>query len=183
MTYTKKEARLLVKGYRKTLSHDDAVYRSIAILDKLMNMEEYKQSTCIYAYASFKNEVMTKPIIQKALSEGKKVALPKVVGKEIKFFYIESEKDLLESSYGILEPKEECEKAEDKNALLIMPGVAFDKNNNRVGYGAGYYDKYLEKPNNHYKIALAYKFQVFESICYDEHDIKPDIVLTEERGK
>ncbi|NLZ81741.1 MAG: 5-formyltetrahydrofolate cyclo-ligase [Clostridiales bacterium] len=181
MTYTKKEARLLVRGYRKTLSHDNAVYKSVTILDKIMNMEEYKQATCIYAYASFGNEVMTRPLIQRALSEGKKVALPKVIGKEIEFFYINSEKDLVESSYGILEPKD-CEKAEDKNALLIMPGVAFDKNNNRVGYGAGYYDKYLEKANNHYKIALAYKFQVFESIYNDDHDIKPDLVLTEERG-
>ncbi len=181
MTYTKKEARLLVKGYRQTLSQDDAVYRSVTILDRLMNMEEYKQATCIYAYVSFGNEVMTRPLIQKALSEGKKVALPKVMGKEIEFFYIESEDDLEESKFGILEPKD-CEKAEDKNALLIMPGVAFDKDNNRVGYGAGYYDKYLDKPNNHYKIALAYKFQVFESVYNDEHDKKPDLVLTEERG-
>lgn len=182
MTYTKKEARFLVKGYRQTLSHDDAVYKSVTILDKLMNMEEYKRVTCIYVYASFKNEVMTKPLIKKALLEGKKVALPKVLGKEIEFFYIKGEEDLEESSYGILEPKEGCEKAEDKNALLIMPGVAFDKENNRVGYGAGYYDKYLQKPNNHYKIALAYKFQIFDSVSYDEYDIRPDLVLTEERG-
>lgn len=181
MTYTKKEARLIVNGYRKTLSHDKAVYNSIAILDKLMNMDEYKEASCIYAYYSFGKEVMTKPLIQKALSEGKRVALPKVNGEEIEFYYITSENDLEESSFGILEPKD-CEKAEEKNALLIMPGVAFDKENNRIGYGAGYYDKYLQKPNNHYKIALAYKFQVFESVYNDEYDIKPDFVLTEERG-
>lgn len=181
MTYTKKEVRLLVKGYRKTLSQDAAVYRSIAILDKLMKMDVYKEANCIYAYSSFGSEVMTKPLIQRSLLEGKRVALPKVIGNEIEFFYVTSENDLERSSFGILEPKD-CEKAEETSALLIMPGVAFDMENNRVGYGAGYYDRYLHKPNKHYKIALAYNFQIFDSIYHDEHDVKPDLVLTEERG-
>lgn len=175
---SKTEIRKLVRGYRESLPQEEAAMKSITILEKLMNTEGYKQAECIYCYIDFKNEVMTKPIIRRALSDGKKVAVPRIEGSNMEFYYIDGYDKLKAGTYGILEP-EDCPLAEDKTALLIMPGVAFDRENHRVGYGGGYYDRYLERPNQHYKIALAYEFQVFEHVPYEEFDICPDLVLTE----
>ena len=74
-----------------------------------------------------------------------------------------------------------CPIAMETNALILMPGVAFDKRNHRIGFGKGFYDRYLQRENNHYKIALAYDFQVFDKIPQDSYDICPDLVVTESK--
>lgn len=180
--YSKQEMRTVIKGYRKTLSRDDAVLKSIAILDKLFKTQYYEKAGCIYCYVDFQNEVMTMPLIKKAFKDGKRVAVPKIENGSMEFYYIKGYEDLKEGTFGILEPVG-CEMASETDALLIMPGVAFDKDNHRIGYGGGYYDRYLKRENSHFKIALAFDFQIFEAVTYEEHDICPDLVLTEtERG-
>jgi len=174
----KEDIRKLVRGYRESLSKEDTAMKSIAILEKLLQMEKYKKATCIYCYIDFRNEVMTKPIIRRALSDGKKVAVPKIEGDGMEFYYIEGYEKLKPGTYGILEP-EDCPLANDIDALMIMPGVAFDKENHRVGYGGGHYDRYLERPNRHFKIALAFQFQVFEHVPFEAYDIRPDLILTD----
>lgn len=175
---SKLEIRKLVLGYRDSLSADEVAMKSIVILEKLLQMEEYKKAACIYCYVDFRNEVRTKPIIRRALSDGKKVAVPKIDKEGMEFYYIDGFDQLKPGIHGILEP-EDCPLAADMDALLIMPGVAFDKKNHRIGYGKGYYDRYLKRSNQHFKVALAYQFQVFQSVPYEEFDVQPDLVLTE----
>lgn len=177
--YTKKEIRTIVKGYRQALSSEDAALKSITILNKLFETEPYQKAQCIYCYIDFRNEVKTKPLIKKALKDGKRVAAPRIDGNTMNFYYIHSYDDLASGSFGILEPASSCRLAAETDALMIMPGMAFDKKNHRIGFGGGFYDKYLGQENTHYKIALAYRFQIFEQIPYEEHDICPDLVLSE----
>lgn len=176
---SKEAFRKVIRGYRMSLSEEKAVMKSIAISEKLLQMEEYKKAESIYCYIDFRNEVKTKPIIRRALGDGKKVAVPRVENGRMEFYYFEGYERLQPGTYGVLEPVGGV-LAEDIDALLIMPGVAFDRENHRIGYGGGYYDRYLERPNHHVKIALAYQFQVFQQIPFEEFDIQPDLVLTED---
>ena len=118
------------------------------------------------------------PLVKKALKDGKRVAAPRIEGDGMEFYYITGYSDLKEGSFGIWEPFH-CELAQETDALMIMPGVAFDRDNHRIGFGRGYYDKYLERENTHFKIALAYHFQIFEQVPYESHDICPNLVLTD----
>lgn len=175
---SKLDVRKLVRGYRQSLSEEEAIMKSIKISEKLLKMEEYKRADCIYCYIDFRNEVKTKTIIRRALNDGKRVAVPKVENGEMEFYYIDGYDKLKIGAYGILEP-EGCPLAHETDSLLIMPGVAFDKENHRIGYGGGYYDRYLQRPNSHFKVALAYQFQVFSKVPYEDFDIQPDLVITE----
>ena len=176
--YTKDELRKVIRGYRRSLSQEEAAIKSIAILNKLFETEQYKNAECIYCYIDFRNEVKTMPLIRKALKDGKRVAAPKITNKQMEFYYITGYSDLKEGTFGILEPFN-CELASETDALMIMPGIAFDRGNHRIGFGGGYYDKYLERENTHFKIALAYHFQVFSQIPFESHDICPDMILTD----
>ena len=175
---SKEEIRKVVRGYRMSLAEESAVMKSIAISERLLQMEEYKRADTIYCYIDFRNEVKTKPIIRRALSDGKRVAVPRVEHGMVEFYYFEGYHMLQPGTYGVLEPVGGV-LAEDMDALLIMPGVAFDRENHRIGYGGGYYDRYLERPNRHFKIALAYQFQVFQKVPFEVFDIQPDLILTE----
>ena len=159
---------------------------------RVLALDEYKKAETVFIYADYNKEVKTVTIIEDALKNGKKVALPRIYkhevgadaasGKYMKFHYIKS-LDELEMGYkGIREPKEEFEIADGDtiNALMVMPIVAFDSDRNRVGYGGGFYDKYLESHKFSCKIGLAYEEQKVDVIDdKDEHDIRPDIIVTE----
>lgn len=175
---SKEEIRKVIRGYRMSLSEEIAVMKSITISEKLLQMEVYKKATSVYCYIDFQNEVKTRPIIRRALGDGKKVAIPRVENGQMEFYYFEGYDCLQPGTYGVLEPVGGI-LAEDTDALLIMPGVAFDRENHRIGYGGGYYDRYLERPNQHFKIALAYQFQIFQQIPSETFDIQPDLILTE----
>ncbi len=177
--YTKEEMRKVIRGYRKSLTNEDAAMKSITILNKLFSTEQYQHAECVYCYIDFRNEVKTMPLIKKALKDGKRVAAPRISGETMEFYYISGYSDLAEGSFGILEPVDGCKLAEETDALMIMPGMAFDRENHRIGYGGGFYDRYLERENTHYKIALAYHFQIFEQIPYELHDICPDMIISD----
>ncbi len=159
---------------------------------KVLALDEYKKADTVFIYADYNKEVKTETIITDALKNGKKVALPRVYkhevsaegvsGKYMKFHYIKSFGDLEKGYNGIREPRTELEIADDDtaNALMIMPVVAFDNERNRVGYGGGFYDKYLESHTVLCKVGIAYEEQKVDSIDdKDEHDIRPDIIVTE----
>jgi 5-formyltetrahydrofolate cyclo-ligase len=178
---SKEEIRGFVRGCMKSLSKDTVAKQSMVILEKLFHTEQYQQAESIYCYIEFQNEVMTKPLLRRAFDEGRRIAVPKLDRDGMEFYYIQDEGCLQkENRYGILEPADGCPLAKDEKALLIMPGMAFDKDNHRIGRGGGYYDRYLSKQNHHYKIALAYHFQIFDRVPFEEYDICPDLVLTDE---
>ena len=142
-------------------------------------------------FYSFRNEVETTNIINKALSTGKPVYLPKVQGKEMEFYRIASVDELYEGYQGILEPKADTSTKfipdVNRKLFVLIPGVVFDKNGGRIGYGAGYYDKFLNtmekqvQKENLCKMAIAFSCQIVEEgyIKREAHDISPTHLVTE----
>jgi len=175
---SKEELRKQISEKRKTLSDEFIAINSKEIARKLFSMDEYKDAETIYIYMDFKSEVSTKEIIEDALLKGKRVAIPKVVNDEIEFYYINSINDVSIGNFGIREPIS-SNLAQNELPLIIIPGVAFDKNRHRIGYGRGFYDKYLAKNKVVAKIALAFEFQLMEEIPFDDYDEILDIIITE----
>lgn len=184
MNLTKKDLRELIYSRRHEMDDEIKKQWDATILHKILKSEFYKNAEVIFTYVSFQGEVDTIKIIETALSEGKTLCVPKVISKKegMEAYKITSLADLERSSYGILEPKDESQLISPLDIdLLIMPGVAFDKNNGRIGYGGGFYDRYLKRidPGAH-KIALAYDFQIFDEIPMDEFDERVDFIITNE---
>ena len=156
-------------------------YDSI-IFKRLINSDTYKNANKIFTYISFGSEVDTKEFIKYALSDNKEIYVPKTdKGKrEMVAMTINSLDNMGVDKWGILEPKTvEEDKIGEEFDLIIMPGVAFDKFGNRIGYGGGYYDKYISRKNIKCpKIALAYDLQIIDKIQCEEHDIKADGIIS-----
>lgn len=178
----KKAIREDIIKKRNDLSLDIKVEYDIYIFDKLINSEAYKNSNKIFTYISFGNEVDTKEFIKYALNDGKEIYVPKTnkVSKEMIAIRIYSLDNMIEDNWGILEPKDIDKKNICENFdLIIIPGLAFDRRGNRIGYGGGYYDKYFSKIKNiNNKLALAYDFQILDNIKSEIHDIKVDYIIS-----
>lgn len=176
----KSEIRNEMKMRRAKMSEMEVIAFSRIIENRLFQEDFFKNADCIFAYIDCKNEVSTRAIINAAFDAGKRVAVPKVSGKEMDFFYISSFKDLKKGYQGIYEPEHadaDC-LASDKRALCIVPGVAFDKNRNRIGYGGGFYDRYFDKNPDLIKCALCFDSQITDEIETDFYDKKVDIIIT-----
>lgn len=162
---------------RKEINESDKNKYDNDIFEKVINLQEYKDSKLVLAYVSLKHEVDTFKLIEHSLSIGKKVAVPKCEGYNIIFYTINGLDELKEGKFNILEPKTDKKLVDFSDSICIVPGVAFDNENNRIGYGKGYYDRFL-KIYNGLKIGLAYKECLCEKIDAEGNDIKMDIVIT-----
>ena len=153
--------------------------KSQLIVEKIINSEYFKNSKVIAFYKPLKNEVDINSLINYALSCGKIVLLPRVVDNEMIFLKIDSETLYEESSFHVFEPiyHEELVYYE-KIDLMIIPGVAFSFDNNRLGYGKGYYDRFL-KGEDTLKVGVCYKEQFLDCIPTDDNDVKMDLVIYE----
>ena len=111
---------------------------------------------------------------------GKKVAAPKVFGEDMRYFYIHSYDDVAPGYFNIPEPDEtrNLKEAADETALFLVPGVAFDKDRHRCGYGKGFYDRYLSRHTQHATVAMALDFQIVETVPSDVYDICPQMLIT-----
>lgn len=179
------ELRNNILNLRNALELNYKIELDEKIYNKLFNNELFIKAKNIFIYIGFGTEIDTKSIIKRALNENKNVYIPKIYksDKSMKAIRLNSFDDLKENSMGILEPIEDNEFINKKDIdLIIVPGVVFDENGNRIGYGGGYYDRYLEEiklKNN--KLVLAYEFQVLDCIIEEDHDIKVDYIITEEK--
>lgn len=176
----KNSIRIQIKEQKRKLSKDEIAYFSDACIKRLFTLDCLQESNVICPYVSYNQEVYTWDFIKQLLKGNKKVALPKVCGEEMDFYYIRQFSDLVPGAYGILEPDTK-EIMKEEKALLIMPGLAFDEEKNRIGYGGGFYDRYLAKHPHLFKIALAYEFQIYRKLEVETFDIKPDLIVTEKR--
>ena len=168
----KKELRKEILYLRDNL--EDRYNKSVIIKNKILELDIYKKSNVIAMYASMKSEVDTKELINESLLLGKKVLLPRIINKnKMIFIEVNNDTEYERNSFGVLEPIGEEIKDID---LIIVPGVAFDKSNNRLGYGRGYYDKYLSNKDI-YKIGICYSEQLIDKIEVEDHDIKMDLVI------
>jgi 5-formyltetrahydrofolate cyclo-ligase len=145
--FFKKELREQMRKRRTMLTGEEKQRMSGEILRRLISLDEYKKTEILLTYASLSNEVDTFSLIAAALKSGKKVAVPRCVeGKPvIEFYFIYSTDDLECGSYGILEPLPKRERlCMCSNGLCVLPGLSFDRLGARLGYGKGYYDRFLQ---------------------------------------
>lgn len=153
------------------------------IFTRLINSNFYKESQSIFSFVSFGSEVDTIRIIGHALKEGRMVCVPKIPSRDkgMEVYSIRGFDELKEGYYKILEPVEGLRKVSGEEIdLILMPGVAFDRQGGRVGYGAGFYDRYLRSmTKNINKIALAYDFQLINRVPTDEFDVSIDGIITD----
>lgn len=174
---------------RDSLTPDQIHSKSIKIIDKLINLEQFKTSKTIMCYINIRSEVVTESFINKCLENHKIVAVPyinffeesEMIASQI--FDIKNNVEIVK--YGIIQPKKNMVREIDpkKIDLIVVPGVAFDEGRNRLGYGKGYFDRFLSKvSNNCLKIGIAFEIQIFERIPVQKHDISMDIVITEDRN-
>lgn len=177
----KKLIRKEIFARRKHAEDQKVLEDSRKIMETVMELEVWKESACIYAYMDFNHEVMTGELIQAAWRQGKQVAVPKVHGKDMTFYLITDLSQCSEGYFKVPEPSEDLPKANAEDALMIVPGVAFDRERHRVGYGQGYYDRYLEFHNRHKTVAVAFSWQLVDQAPHDEKDVLPQYLVTEKR--
>lgn len=176
---SKKEIRKQISEKKLNYPIEEIKSKSNIIINKLLNTKEYKDCHTIFTYVSFNQEVNTRNLIKGNLGQ-KKIAVPKIADNKMCFYYINSLDNLRAGTMGILEPVTKELAIPKEGDLFIVPGLAFDKNKNRIGYGGGYYDKYFWKYKhvNFHKIALAFDFQIIRDIAIDEYDVKLDSIIS-----
>lgn len=173
----KQELRRAIRERKRAMTEEEIVERSNALAEKFYNTPAYQAASTIYGYLPYNQEVRTVPMLQRALDEGKRVAVPKVYGEEMRFIYLEDLTQVSKGYAGIPEPIADAPVAEDKQALVLMPGLAFDPQGHRIGYGGGFYDRFLAQEPQHPTLALCYEFQMQAHLDTEEFDIPVDTVL------
>ena len=173
----KKELRRQISKRKREMTESEIENASRVLAEKFVNSQVYRDAKTIYGYMPYNQEVRTIPMMEQALRDGKRVAVPKVYGDTMKFIYMDDLSQVEEGYYNIPEPIADGPVAEDPTALVLMPGLAFDETGNRMGYGGGFYDKFLAQEPDHPTVALCYAFQMVDHIPTEEYDIPVDCVL------
>lgn len=180
----KNAIRTAAHAARKSQADKESV--SAAITDRVMAMPEYQKALCVMWYVDVRDEVRTRHALPQTLTSNQKIVVPYCVDGELELFHLESMDELELGMYKILEPKASLRDVASKKAtieeldLVLVPGVAFDRQGGRTGHGKGYYDKLLEnaRPDTPL-VALAFECQLFDEIPMQSHDIYMDAVVTE----
>jgi 5-formyltetrahydrofolate cyclo-ligase len=182
---SKNEIRNHIRQQRRNQSPSIIQRKSKAIWELLSSLQEFNRAGTIAFYVSIarEGEVDTIPMIEESLALGKRICVPKVVESfGLRFFEIRSMKDLNRGSFGILEPAGVSKILPQAIDLVIVPGIAFDKSGNRLGFGKGYYDKFLSKLKGEKPIiALAFDFQIIDGIPSSKNDVRVHKIITETR--
>lgn len=176
---TKQEIRKQLRKLRSKMNADEWQSATEMIAEKIIGSDSFREATDLYCYMDFDGEAGTELIIDEAWRLGKDIWLPKVCGGEMQFYLVESEKELVRGTFGILEPSGESITASGEDGLIIVPGIAFDCMRNRIGYGKGYYDRYLNAHPNLVKYGIAFDIQLVDKIPAEECDCRMDKVFTE----
>lgn len=175
----KKRIRTKIQKKRMEMSPDEWTEKTARIFCNTVCHPLFQRAKTIYCYVDFRREAGTEEIMREAWKLGKKVAVPRTEGKEMDFYYIESLQELSVGHFGVREPKPSA-LADGTEGLVIMPGTAFDRKCHRIGYGMGYYDRYLREHPSLDTMALAFSFQVLEQIPSEPFDINPGVIITED---
>lgn len=173
----KQALRKMIREKKRAMTEMQIEEASARLAQQLYQSPLYRQATTIYGYLPYNQEVRTIPMLERALAEGKRVAVPKVYGDEMRFLYIDDLSRVEKGYAGIPEPIDDGPVAEDPTALVLMPGLAFDRAGHRIGYGGGFYDKFLSAEPDHPTLALCYGFQMLDELPTEEFDIPVDCVL------
>jgi 5-formyltetrahydrofolate cyclo-ligase len=151
---------------------------------QLVSLAEFARASCIALYAPTHNETDTANILTDAFAAGKRVLYPAVCGDQMVFRQVEGVECLAEGCFGILEPcPTGCDHQADEPDLIVVPGVAFDLSGHRIGYGKGFYDRFLQHPGRKaHLVGLCHDFQLIDgAIPAEGHDIRMEIIVTDQR--
>ena len=176
----KKALRREIGAKKRAMSAEEIERASARLAEKFFQTELYRQAKAIYGYLSYNQEVRTEPILRRAQADGKRVAVPKVYGDEMRFLWLDDLQQVAPGAYGIPEPIADGPVAMDETALVLMPGLAFDPEGHRLGYGGGFYDRYLADQPNHPLVALYYRFQLLDHLETEAHDVPVDLVVCDD---
>lgn len=180
----KRTLRQQILARRRALSHDQWRAASQLAQQRLVSLDEFARAACVALYSPAHNETDTAGILEKAFAAGKRVLYPAVCDDRMVFRQVEGLGSLEAGSFGILEP---CQTGSDHQAdepdLIVVPGVAFDLSGHRIGYGKGFYDRFLHHPGRTaHLIGLCHDFQLIDgAIPAEEHDIRMEMVVTDQR--
>ena len=175
----KRALRRAIGAKKSALTPTEIERRSGILAERLFETAQYRACRSLYAYCSFNQEVRTIPIIERAWADGKRVAVPKVIDNKMIFIWIDGLDALAPGGFGIPEPIFDAPVADDARALVLMPGLAFDSQGHRIGYGGGFYDRFLEAEPHHPLVALCYDFQLYDHLDVEAHDVPVDLVITD----
>ncbi len=173
----KKQLRKTVREQKRAMTPAQIEEKSRLLTEKFLQSDAYQKARSVYGYLPYNQEVRTVPLLEQALKDGKRVAVPKCYDDEMRFIWMEDLSQVEKGYAGIPEPIAHGPIADDETALVLMPGMAFDPAGHRIGYGGGFYDKFLATEPTHPTLALCYDFQMFDHLETEEFDIPVDIVL------
>ncbi len=173
----KKELRSRIRAQKRAMAEAEITEKSKKLGALFAASPLYQQAQTIYGYLPYNQEVRTVAMLEQAMKDGKRVAVPKVVGDDMVFIYLDDLTAVEKGYAGIPEPVADTPVADDPHALVLMPGLAFDPQGHRIGYGGGFYDKFLAAEPDHPTLALCYDFQMLEHLETEEFDIPVDCVL------
>jgi 5-formyltetrahydrofolate cyclo-ligase len=183
----KKEVRASIIGLRNSLNTNDIESKSKAIQNKLWKLIESHGFKSIMFYVAFGSEVRTQSCINKALKNGLNVIVPVCINTKDRDILpsrlLDPQSELAERKFGVLEPKPEYRRPfpPEEIELVVVPGIAFDEKCYRIGYGAGYYDRFLPRCTKALSVALAYEMQIVEDAFPALWDVPVDCIITEKR--
>ncbi len=175
----KTSLRKLLLGRRDNLSADFMKIASKQIQKNLKRIESYRTAQTIASYYSICSEVRTQDIMQEIISDGKTLALPKIDNDMLVFYNVKKFEDLEEGEFGIMEPKQNCPVV-DKFDIVLVPAVAMTRTGQRLGYGKGFYDRFLAGKNIT-SVALTYSRLVVKHIPRSNNDVQINWVVTEDQ--
>ncbi len=173
----KNSLRQQMRERKRAMTADQIEAASLRLGELLRNHPLYIHANTVYGYLPFNQEVRTAPILRQALTDGKRIAVPKIFGDHMQFLYLEDLSTVEKGYAGIPEPIGNEPIAQDRQALVLVPGLAFDSRGYRVGYGKGFYDRFLAQEPEHPTIGLCFGFQMVKSLDNEEFDVPVDVVL------
>ncbi|MCM1126760.1 MAG: 5-formyltetrahydrofolate cyclo-ligase [Lachnospiraceae bacterium] len=183
---SKQSIRNRYLSMRNNLSVNERLTKSRKIWELLKKEPAYRDAEAVLVYMDYRSEVMTTGLVEELLADpAKRVFAPRVLGMNIRFYEIETLEELEPGYQGIREPAERKERlfdhalAEELKSLILIPGAVFDRQRGRMGYGKGFYDRFLKEYKELSGAALAFECQIAKNVPMEEHDIRPDIIVTE----
>lgn len=180
----KRSLRQQMLAQRRALSPEEWRASGQLAQQNLLLLDEYRQASCIALYSPAHNETDTANILASAFNEGKRVLYPAVCGQEMVLREVTGLDSLTQGSFGILEPcSVNVDHTADEPDLIVVPGVVFDKHGHRIGYGKGFYDLFLGRPDRRGRlVGLCHDFQLIDGhIPADSHDIRMEVIVTDKR--
>ena len=183
---SKQALRSRYLGCRNSLSASERKEKSAAIWELLKKEAGFQKAQIVLVYMDYRSEVMTTALVEEILAAGqKRVFAPKVEGMDIQFYEVGSMEDFTDGYQGIREPLQAQEKlftqkmSKEADCLILVPGAVFDRERGRMGYGKGFYDRYLAAFPDLTSVSPAFACQIARKVPVEEHDKRPDMIITE----